>query len=340
MPETPMPSSLRSVTASAPGKLMLSVGYAVVHGYSTVVTAVGQRLKATVTKNGSGWFHLQAPDLGLTNYSKEIAKLGAGHVPKSVQFIEIFYKHFLEKYPQEEGISVLTDNEFSASYGFGSSSAVTVAFAHALLTLYGIQVSKKELFDLTYRVILEVQGVGSGYDLASAIWGGTLRYVKPAKVVQPIDVSELPLMVAYTGEKADTPTLVRVVDSHYEQEPEKIGRIFEEIDAVALSLERALSSGDWQEVGKLFRRSQQAARELGVSSTRIEELVEAAEGAGAYGATCSGAGGGDCILISVEESKRPNVEQALTAIGAPVLSVPLNAEDVKIETLKRQEKSL
>jgi mevalonate kinase len=335
-PDSHMSASLRSVTASAPGKLMLSVGYAVVHGYSTVVTAVGQRLKATVTKNGSGWFHLQAPDLGLTQYSKEIARLGTGHVPKSVQFIEIFYKHFLEKYPQKEGISVLTDNEFSASYGFGSSSAVTVAFAHALLTLYDIQISQKELFDLTYRVILEVQGVGSGYDLASAIWGGTLRYVKPAKVVQSIDVKDLPLMVVYTGEKADTPTLVRLVDSHYEQEPERIGEIFKEIDTVALELEGALKESDWKKVGELFRRSQQTARELGVSSTRIEELVGAAEGAGAYGATCSGAAGGDCVLISVDESKKAAVEQALTAIGAPVLSVPLNAEGVKIE---KQEKS-
>ena len=64
---------LKQVTASAPGKLMLSVGYAVVHGYPTVVTAVDQRLFATVTKNGVDVFHLDAPDLGLTSYTKDMS---------------------------------------------------------------------------------------------------------------------------------------------------------------------------------------------------------------------------------------------------------------------------
>ncbi|HEX9817425.1 MAG TPA: hypothetical protein VGA89_00830 [Patescibacteria group bacterium] len=323
--------SNQPITASAPGKLMLSVGYAVVHGFSTVVTAVDQRLMATVKKNGSGWFYLQAPDLGLTNYSKKIAVLGNGHVPKSVQFIEIVYKHFLEKFPQQEGISVSTKSEFSTSYGFGSSSAVTVAFAKALTTLYDVNLSKKELFDLTYRVILEVQGVGSGYDLAAAIWGGTLRYVKPAKTIAQLKLREPKLLVVFTGEKADTPTLIRMVNSLYERQPAKIKVIFEEINEIAFSLEKSLAIGDWSTVGKLFCRSQQAARELGVSSTRIEELIEIAQATGAYGATCSGAGGGDCVLVAVADQQRAAVKKALRQAGAKILSVQLDAPGVRIE---------
>ncbi len=176
------------VTASAPGKLMLSVGYAVVHGRPTIVTAVDQRLYATVVKNGVDVFHLDAPDLGLTSYTKTIADLGTKELPKAVRFIEILYKNFLEKHPQKEGIIVTTKSDFSSFYGFGSSSAVTVAFAKALTNLYSIKMSNSELFDLCYKAVIDVQGVGSGFDLAAAIWGGTLYFVSPAKVVKTVNV--------------------------------------------------------------------------------------------------------------------------------------------------------
>lgn len=96
---------MNEVTASAPGKLMLSVGYAVVHGYPTVVTAVDQRLFATVKKNGEDIFHLDAPDLGLTAYTKHMDDLGKKDLPKAVRFIEILYKNFLKKHPQKRVLS-------------------------------------------------------------------------------------------------------------------------------------------------------------------------------------------------------------------------------------------
>ena len=318
-------------TASAAGKLMLSVGYAVVHGYPTVVTAVDQRIEVSVEKNGVDVLHIIAPDLGLQSYTKTINELGTRQLPKSVSFIEMLYKRFLENHPQDRGIVVTTKSDFSASYGFGSSSAVTVAFAKALTNLYNIKLSKQELFDLCYQAVLDVQGVGSGYDLAAAIWGGTLRYVKPAKEVSPIEVDKIPLVICYTGEKADTPTLVRLVDSYYKQNPEKIESTFKKIGQIADGLTVSLAQQNWPAVGELFKESQQAARDLRVSSTRIEQLISAAESAGSLGATSSGAAGGDCILALVEENSRQNVIDSLEKVGGQIIDVKLNAEGVRLE---------
>lgn len=324
----------KEVTASAPGKLMLSVGYAVVHGYPTVVTAVDQRLFASVRKNGVDVFHLDAPDLGLTAYTKDMADLGKKDLPKAVRFIEILYKNFLKQYPQKEGIIVTTKSDFSSTYGFGSSSAVTVAFAKALTTLYNVSLTKQELFELCYQAVIEVQGVGSGYDIAAAIWGGTLYYVSPAKVVRPIQVEKLPLVIAYSGEKADTPTLIRVVDSMLESHPEKISEIFSRIAQIAEEFPEAAEEHHWQKVGKLFKRSQQAARDLGVSNSRLEELISAAEQSGAYGATSSGAAGGDCILAVVPQSRKEAVRDSLTKCGGKIIEVAVHAEGVRIESTK------
>lgn len=324
-------NDLKQVTASAPGKLMLSVGYAVVHGYPTVVTAVDQRLFATVTKNGVDVFHLDAPDLGLSSYTKSMADLGKKDLPKAVRFIEILYKNFLKRHPQKEGIIVTTRSDFSSTYGFGSSSAVTVAFAKALTTLYGLNLNNQELFDLCYEAVIEVQGVGSGYDLASAIWGGSLFYVSPAKVIKPMDTTGMELVIAYSGEKADTPTLIRVVNTRLENNPEKVDTIFKRIALVAENFVKYSKEKNWPKIGDLFNESQDCARELGVSNNRLENLVSAALDAGAYGATSSGAAGGDCVLAIVSKENKNNVIKAFEAINGKVIDVSINAEGVKVE---------
>ncbi len=322
---------MNKVTFSAPGKLMLSGSYAVVHGRPCVVTSVDQRLYVTVEKNGADRFHLEAPDLGLMAYSKTLSELGTKDVPSAVKFIEILYKHFLVDYPQEKGIIVKTKSDFSSSFGFGSSSAVTVAFAKALCKLYGVSLDNKELFKLCYGAVIEVQGVGSGFDLASAIWGGTIYYVSPAKVVEPIEIKKLPIVVGYTGVKADTPTLVRMIDQKLKRSPIKVEDIFNQVGEVSDEVLRTLGREDWEKLGELFNQHQELMRKLGVSSNELEKLIEASLKAGAYGASLSGAGGGDCMLAVVDDHSRRFVEKAIEAAGGEVMSVSLNASGVRME---------
>lgn len=326
----------QKVTASAPGKLMLSVGYAVVHGYPTIVTAVDQRLFTTVEKNGVEVFHLNAPDLGLTAYTKHTKDLGKKDLPKAVRFIEILYKNFLKKYPQKEGIIVTTKSDFSSTYGFGSSSAVTVAFAKALTTLYDLELSKQELFELCYQAVIDVQGVGSGYDIAAAIWGGTLYYVSPAKVVKPIALPKMPLIIAYSGEKADTPTLIRVVDAKLHHNPKKIDGIFQEIAQIAEDFIQPAEAADWKKVGELFNTSQECAEKLGVSNDRLEELIAAAKEVGAYGATSSGAAGGDCILAIADEDKIQTVQAVLKKLNGKLFQLTFMLLESELKINKRR----
>jgi mevalonate kinase len=322
---------MKQITTSAPGKLMLSGSYAVVHGRPCVVTAVNQRLYVTVKKNGDDQFQLQAPDLGLMSYSKTISDLGTKDVPKAVRFIETLYKIFLEKYPQDRGIEVRTSSDFSSHFGFGSSSAVTVAFAKALTELYGISLDNKELFDVCYQAVIEVQGVGSGFDLAAAIWGGTIYYISPARVVEIIQVDTLPLVVGYTGIKADTPTLVRMINNKLTKNPARVESVFESVGEISREVVRCLEAKDWEKLGSLFNQHQALMRQLGVSSPELENLIETSLINGATGAGLSGAGGGDCMLAVVKDKEKKEVINAINAQGE-VLDVQLNAPGVRIES--------
>lgn len=320
-----------SVTASAPGKLMLYGEHGVVYGHPCIVTAVNQRLSVTVRKNGIEIFHLDAPDLGLQAYSKTMDKLGGEGLPKGVRFIEVLYKNFLRDYPQKRGIDVITKSEFPLFYGFGSSSAVTVAFARALIELYDIKLSKKELFDLCYEAVLEVQGVGSGFDVASAIYGGTIYYVSPGKVIEKIGDGDLPLVVGYTGIKADTPTLVRQVAELKRNKPKMVNSIFNEISDIVEEARFVLGEKDYRLAGGLMSKNQKLLAQLGISSVELDSMNIAARSAGAYGAKLSGAGGGDCMVALVSEDSRVEVEKVIGDVGGNVIPVSVGAEGVRVE---------
>lgn len=327
---------MKTVTASAPGKLMISGSYAVVHGRGAVVTAVDQRLYVTVEQLDDEVMILDAPDVGMANYQKDLAELGKGDLPKAVKFIEILYKNFLLKYHQrngqkKSGLKISTKSDFSSSFGFGSSSAVTVALAKALLGFYDLHLSNKEIFDLCYETVIEVQGVGSGFDLASAIWGGTIYYVSPAKVVTEISIDELPLVVGYAGVKADTPTLVKSVNVRLKNEPDFVNDIFDQVGEISTQVKTALEAKEWADLGKLLNRHQDLMKRLDLSSPELDKLIDNANQAGAFGSAFSGAGGGDCMLAVVDDKTRSRVGKAIELAGGEVMRVELNASGVRIE---------
>ena len=318
------------ITASAPGKLMLAGSYAVVHGRPSVVTAVDQRIQVSVELLKEPKLILEAPDLNVTSYTKDLSSLGEGDLPKSIRFAETLVKIFFHKFPQNEGLKVTTKSDFSSQVGFGSSSAVTVALSQALAELYQVKLSKKDLFNLCYQAVIDVQGVGSGFDIASAIWGGTIYYVTPAKVIKEISVNKLPLIIAYTGKKADTPTLVKMINKKLKNNPQKYNQIFDEIGKTADQTHQALLNRDWKALGQALTKHHRVVSQLEVSCSELDKLVKVSIRAGAYGASLSGAGGGDCMLAVIDDDHRSQVEQAIANVGGRVINVGLNAEGVKI----------
>lgn len=326
------------IEASAPGKLMLFGEHAVVYGYPSIVTAVDQRIYAKAESVAAKTFSVIAPEVEMPEYSKSVEDVGNGQIPRSVEFLERLYARFRAKYPQAQGISVTTRSEFSSKFGFGSSSAVTAAFAKALNELYSTNMTEQEMFDLCYKTVLDVQGVGSGFDLAAAIWGGTLYYVKPAKVVEQLRIDELPLVVGYTGIKADTASIVNRVKAEKEHGPVVDG-IFDQVGALVEIAKTAILAADWRLVGELMTQNQALLEELRVSSPELDILIDAADAAGAYGAKLSGAGGGDCMIAVTDVHKKEDVERGIasaisiqgTMKAGQVIHVHTHAQGARIE---------
>lgn len=310
---------------------MLFGEHAVVYGRPCIVTAVDQRIYVSVSKNKGKRIIVSAPEVDINNYSVELNDLEKVEYPKKFQFVLRAIENFFNKYKVYSGLKVTTHSEFSSLFGFGSSSAVTVCTLMALYKLFDIKINNKSLFDISYKTVLDIQGVGSGFDLAAAIWGGTLYFVGGGKKISPIKVNNLPLIVGYTGIKADTAPIVMRVAGLRKENRKGIDKIFDSIDRIVEKAKISLGSSDYSRLGFLMDENQDLLSKLGVSSTELDSLIFAARSTGAYGAKLSGAGGGDCMVSVASTRLKSIIGKSIEKAGGKVIPVRINAEGVKIK---------
>jgi len=309
---------MKKVKVSAPGKLMLFGDHSVVYKNPCLVTAVDKRLYVT-TKIGKG-----KSDLIIAPQVKES------------RFVERALEFFKEKFSIDQAVEINTEGDFSNRVGLGSSSAVTVATFMALARLFKVKISRPELFTLSYQVSLSIQGVGSGFDIAAAVFGRIVYFVGGGGKIEPLHVHPLPLIVGYSGIKADTPTLIRQVARDYQDNRVKVETIFEDINKIVVQAKQAIINSDLKKLGQLMTRNHHYLQALGVSTPKLDAMVEAANKAGAYGAKLSGAGGGDCMIALSPEGKVAKIRQAIVNVRGVIINTETNAQGVRIEKGDRQ----
>jgi len=317
------------IKVTSPGKLILFGEHAVVHNRPCIVASVNHRMSVFLKKRTDRKIILNAPDINIQDYTIDINNLDS-FCPKKIKFVFTAISNFFKRYQVQSGLEIETKSEFSHQIGLGSSSAVVVSTIKGLSELFEVKISNEELFSLSYKTILDVQGVGSGFDIAAAIYGGVLFFLTAGKVIKPIMVKELPIVVGYTGIKADTPTLVRMVAEKLSNEPEKINRIFDKTEEIVHLAKNEIEKSNWEKIGQLMNSNQELLRELGVSSKELENLIAAALKGGAYGAKLSGAGGGDCMFAIANKKNLDNIKDAIEKAGGKIVKVKISAEGVKI----------
>lgn len=325
-----------NVNVSAPGKLMLLGEHAVVHQRPCLVTAVDARLHMRLmrTDDQPATLTIDAPDVAVHRAQRPLSEVFAGGqaLAHGTRFIESAVAVFRERYGLSSSLHIATHSDFSSQYGLGSSSATVAATLLGLSHLGGIALRPRELFDLGWQAIYQVQTTGSGFDLAAAIYGGTLYYnnIEPREIV-PLAVDHLPLLAAYTGTKADTPTYVRRVQARRAAWPEAMTLIFDAMAQIVADGRGALEQRDWSRLGQLMDMQHGLAHALGVDTAETAALVFAARAAGAYGAKLSGAGGGDSIIVLCPDEQRASLAAALQMAGGQLLDVATNAPGVRLD---------
>lgn len=318
---------MNKFSASAPGSLMLFGEHAVLHGKLAICCAVDQRIQVTLTPREDKQIRIISATLG--EHSLSLTQFS---IRPPFEFILTAIDQLRSRIQQ--GFDLTIHASFAATMGLGSSSAVTVATVGVLRQWLELPTNARELFQEAKTVVLRVQGLGSGADVAAAVFGGVVAYRAEPLEIQPIAV--IPdLALVYSGAKVPTRTVVEWVATKQELEPQRYQLLYDKIDHCTRQALQALQQSDWRTLGSLMNQHHALQAALGVSTPLLDEIASIlCHELDIYGAKISGSGLGDCIvgLGIIADNIFPANTSQKTA-GVRQIPVKVSPKGYKVETL-------
>jgi D-glycero-alpha-D-manno-heptose-7-phosphate kinase len=234
---------------------------------------------------------------------------------------------------EENGIDLVHTGDIPAMSGIGSSSSFTVGMLHALHTLQGRMVTKRQLAYDAIHIEQQIIGESVGsQDQVAAAFGGFNRInfkTDGQIIVDPITINndkieklQDNLMFFFTG--------ISRLSSDITAEKSKIShKKANELACMHQMVDESISilNGDINQLdnfGYLLNESWLIKRGLTskITNETIDEIYQIAINAGALGGKITGAGGGGFIMFYVPLERQQIVKQALKNL----LYVPIRFE--------------
>jgi mevalonate kinase len=293
--------------ATAFGKVILLGEHAVVHGVPAIAAGIDRGAKASASRAASAVLLLQrarvTPDDG-SDLGRAFAALLAE----------------LDAPPME----VTLESELPIGCGLGSSAAMAVAAARAVLEAVARQPDEARVLSAAVAWERVFHGNPSGIDTAAASLGGCIWFTREGGP-SPIDVPvPLVLAVGVAGPPMSTKEMVASVARLGERRPEVFQKALDGIHSLVKNARLAIEAGDLVGLGRLLDLNQMLLAGLYVSSEEIEDACRLAREAGALGAKLTGAGGGGAVIALVDGDAEP-VLAAWTGRGISCFSATIRA---------------
>jgi mevalonate kinase len=354
-------SAVVVVRASAPAKAMLFGEYAVLSGWPALALCLDRRITCeAMTRRGGGLAgRLRIESAGVFEPPIEMpmeALAESAQPPDSrlalLWPILVAHGRSAAAAGPGAGLQLRFSSGFPSAWGLGSSSASTLAAAAALRVLSagpsvpGILPPSGQgpgldgLFEDVRQAQRSAQGgLASGYDVATQILGGIVRFrdedagaasgpgaPESARIEPRPGSPRIPLLVAWTGRKAATSALLpRVLAAQPLGSPAWAlpGRL---ADVAAAAIREA----NWEALAGLFALGHAAMRKLGVVPAEVDAAIgQLSSDPAVLGARLSGAGGGDCVLLLARDL--PGAAAAVQRAGLQVLDLKVESDGLLVE---------
>ena len=299
---------MRKLITSAPGSLMLMGEHAILHGQPALVAAIDQRIRVTLTP-------LSTPDLqiesALGNYQAPLRQLPPSQPLRFVlACVAQVYLPTRNCYRKEQsdaaistqsGLHIHIESTIDPTVGFGSSAALTVALTGALAQWHNLTWTPEQHLQQARQIIQQVQGRGSGADIAASLHGGVVHYQ-----MQPLHAerlaTQLTIAPTYCGYKTPTAEVIAHVDQLAAQNLKHYQALYQAMGNTTRQAIDALQQQDHHALAQAMTTYQQQLDELGVSDDMLDSIIaEQRQQPGVLAAKISGSGLGDCVIALLEQ---------------------------------------
>jgi phosphomevalonate kinase len=316
------------ITASAPGKIVLSGEYAVLDGAPAICVAVDRRAVVTIDTHDGDHHVVRAP--GFTTATGRF-EAGEGELTwlSGGRDFGLFEAVWAASRPAAGAgpvaISLQTgafrDPSSGSKLGLGSSAALAAALAVALEAMGGACAH-----DAAHAAHRRFQGdSGSGVDVACSLAGGVIEYRMPDRQSQPLAWPRgLHCSVLWSGVAAATRG--RVVRFGGQPDSASRSELLEASSAVAAALEKGRAAAVLETLGEYTRVLLRfdAAHGLGIFEAGHASLAGYPAAEGVVYKPC-GAGGGDIgVALATSRASLASFEQMAARSGFTRLALGID----------------
>jgi D-glycero-alpha-D-manno-heptose-7-phosphate kinase len=239
------------------------------------------------------------------------------------------------------GVTVKTVSEVPAGAGLGGSSALNIALCGALARVTGRRLQRSQILEIAKNVEAIVIRVPTGWqDYFPALYGGSNAVhlesdgVKREKLPLPPVELEKRFVLCYTGQPRDSAiNNWEVMKAHIDGDP-KVRKNFEQITTIAGQMREALVAGDWDDVAELLALEWENRKRnfKGISTPKIDRMIEQSRKVGTKAAKVCGAGGGGCVVFQIEPGTKPAVEQCLRNLGGEIINFAVSRTGLEVRS--------
>lgn len=331
-------------TVSAPGNLFCSEEHVTVYTKNALLVAPEVRTRFKVEPSKKQEIRVFSSSLDTESTVRLDNGMSMDGVNKRLiatfRLIEKVAKDFDKKL---KPMKITIDSEIPVGSGLSSSTALLVAGYFAVARFLGVDAWKlgsEEIYNNLLPLQELIHGKASGMEIFSSRFGG-FSLVNNKKLIKHFRIPESKRPVCIIGDSQisrNTADVVAMVAEWRKENPEKAEKIFSRIQEITKEIDRAINEFNWKRVGKLMTENHQLLRQMGshqgdkigVSHIVLDEMVNAAIEAGAYGAKLSGAGWGGNMFAICSIDKKDAVLKAISRFGRAYVT-EIGAEGVRLE---------
>lgn len=298
--------------ASAPGKIILFGEHFVVYGMKAVLCSIDKRITATSQFIDEKVIRIRS-SLG----ESEINIDSSNNLEKVQQkFMKPFFyvaQRAIKENSSKSGIELVLESEIPTGVGLGSSSAACVAATASVNGLF-CKLSKNDVMKIAVQAERIIFEQNSGADSSVSTFGGLVSYDLKNGFENISSRNDLRFIISNSAQVHNTQDVVRQVRNFKEKNNDLFNKLCKlEIDIVDNAMS-SLRENDLNKLGSLMLKNHDLLKQIGISTKKIDLLVEEAKKT-SYGAKITGAGGGGCIISLVDDSNSEDTLNNLRKIS-------------------------
>jgi len=274
-------------TSSAPASTMLLGEHAVVYGEPALVCALDYWLTIRWQPRHDRRLIIHS---ALAEHDTTLDEL-TDH--PQLRFVLAPLRHYASQLP---GLTLTIDSQIPHTMGLGSSAAALAATLIGLQPLLPQSPGRLDQFELGLTLIRQIQGRGSGADLAASLYGGTVLLQPRLPTITPIPFDP-EMTLIYSGYKTPTAEVLKQIKQAWDPLPELRDSLYHLMgDTVRQAVKALALDVDAQKLfSRLFNTYHGLMDALGVCDLTLAKIVYQVREQG-LAAKISGAGLGDCVL--------------------------------------------